>query len=325
MPEHGRADRVIVVSLMKSGTHLVKELMCSLGYGMYGHVRVTPQTRPTLDTPTRTRIAQMVYEPQELVGLASRPESEFTEITDRAWEALAWSWQQRLGMPLVNLYGMELINTGLVAQAARRTAGSRFAETPAGVCWMLHEFDVRRIDANFLREWTETGQPRIIFNYRDPRDAMLSLVNFLCGQTGRGLSAFRNLTAFRHILMSMSSVQERLTYALTDRSFPCQTEDYQRVLWLLHHPDVCVTTFEELVGPAGGGSSESQIRAIKRLTEFLGVTDRTPEELAQSLYNPDAFSFFRGQIGAWREVFTKEHLRLADDRFGEILEQLGYE
>jgi len=325
MPTSGRASRVIVISLMKSGTHLVKELMLALGYDMYGHVRVTPDCRPVLDTATRRRVAGLVYAPERLAELQDGPEAEFIAETDRAWEALAWSWQQRLGIPLVNLYGTELVNSTLVAEASRRAAGSRFADTPDGVCWMLHDFDVKRIDANFLREWSETGEPRIVFNYRDPRDTILSLVNFLCGETGKGLSAFRNLSAFSRILTSMPSLEQRLTYALKDDSFPCQAGDFRRMAWLLHHPDVCTTSFEELVGPNGGGSREVQVRAVKRLTGFLDATDRTPEDIVDSLFNPGAFSFFQGQIGAWRNVFTAEHRRLADERFGEVLARYGYE
>jgi len=325
MPASDRASRVIVISLMKSGTHLVKELMQALGFSMYGHVRVTPDCRPELDRATRLRVAGMVYEPEMLTALEALSDVDFDARTDEAWEALAWSWQQRLGIPLVNLYGSELVNRELVAAAARRSAGSRFADTPAGVCWMLHEFDVKQIDANFLREWAETGEPRIIFNYRDPRDTLLSLVNFLCGETGRGLSAFRNLTTFSRILLSMPSLEQRLTYALREDSFPCQASDFQRMAWLLHHPDVCTTSFEELVGPNGGGSREVQVHAVKRLTDFLGATERAPDDIVDSLFNPDAFSFFQGQTGAWRNVFTAEHRQLADKRFGEVLSRYGYE
>jgi len=318
------AERVILISMMKSGTHLIKELMVSLGYRMYGHVRVTPEIRPLLDRDTRWRMASMVYDDDQLASLKSRPDSVFNDATDRAWEALAWSWQRRLGMPLVSLYSTELISTGLVEQAHRRTASSSFTETPSGICWVFHEFDIRKIDGAFLREWAETGEPRIIFNYRDPRDTILSLVNFLSRRTKGGLSAFNNLPVFSNILLAKASLDERLEYALTDESFPCQASDFKRMLWLLHHPDVCKTSFEELVGPDGGGSAESQLLATARLIDFLGVTACSPEDVVGALFNRDSFSFFRGQIGAWRQVFTAEHRRLAESRFGQVLSWYGY-
>jgi hypothetical protein len=324
MPAEGCAERVILISMMKSGTHLLNELMLALGYGMYGHVRVQPDTRPVLDKDTRWRLAGMVYDEDTLTSLKSQGEPEFRDATYRAWEALAWTWQLRFGLPLTTLYSSELADTGLVREAYRRTAGSSFAETPAGVCWTFHEFDLKRIDGSFLREWAETGEPRIIFNYRDPRDLILSLINFLCGQTGRGLSSFNNLPVFSNILMSKGSLEEKITYALTDESFPCQVSDFKRMLWLLHHPRVCKVSFEELIGPSGGGSAQSQLQATARLIDFLGATSRSPEDLAGALYNPQAFSFFRGQVGTWREDFTAANRSLAQDRLGEVLALYGY-
>jgi hypothetical protein len=324
MAQDSRADRVILISMMKSGTHLIKELMVSLGYSMYGHVRVNPEIKPILKRDTRWRIASMVYDNESLAGLKSQPESVFNDVTDRAWEALAWSWQLRFGMPLTSLYSAELVNTGLVQETYHRTAGSSFAETPAGICWVFHEFDSSKIDGAFFREWSETSEPRVIFNYRDPRDTILSLVNFLCGRTREGLSAFNNLQVFSSILLAKETLEERLTYALTDDSFPCQANDFRRMLWLLHHPNVCKVSFEELVGPDGGGSAESQLLAAARLINFLGVTGRSPEEVVGTLFNRNAFSFFRGQIGAWRQAFTAEHRRLAEDRLSEVLSLYGY-
>jgi len=320
----GRAERVIVISMMKSGTHLLKELMLALGYSLYGHVRITPQVRPTLDQETRGRVARMVYDDATLTRLLSEPEPVFDEAAEQAWEALAWSWQLRFGMPLTTWYSMALVNTGLVEQACRRTAGSDFAETPGGICWMFHEFDLRKIDGHFLHEWAATGEPRIIFNYRDPRDMILSMVNFLCGATGRGLSAFNNLQTFRSILVSKPTLEERITYALTDDSFPGNQDDFKRMVWLLHHPNVCTTTFEELAGPLGGGTADLQLRAAARLLDFLGIKEHAPQDVTGKLFNRNAFSFHRGQIGDWREVFTNKQCRLAEARFADVLPLYGY-
>jgi hypothetical protein len=324
MTSTSRAERVILVSMMKSGTHLINELMIALGYSMYGHVRVSPENRPDPDRNTRLRLAAMVYGDDKVNHLKSEPESVFNNVTDRAWEALAWSWQARFGIPLANLYSMELIDTGLIQKAYHRTAGSSFAETPAGICWVLHEFDIKKIDGNFLREWSDTGEPRVIFNYRDPRDAILSLVNFICDQTKHGLSSFSNLLTFRDILLSKPTMEEKLTFALTESSFPCQAADFMRMSWMLHHPGVCKVSFEELIGPKGGSSAESQVCATARLIDFLHDASSQADRVASALYNPDAFSFYRGRVGAWRQVFTTEHCLLAEERFGEVLSLYGY-
>ncbi|MCW6009378.1 hypothetical protein K1W54_33270 [Micromonospora sp. CPCC 205371] len=311
--------------MMKSGTHLITELLRSLGYRLHGHVRVRPETRPLFDTDTRWRMAEAVYDDDRLTQLKSDDEATFETATDEAFDAIAWAWKLRLGMPLERFYSTELVNTDLVRRAVRRTAGSAFAETPPGICWVLHDFDIRTIDGAFLREWTETGEPRIIFNYRDPRDITLSMVNFLCERTRGGLSSLNNLGAFSTILRAKKSLDEQLSYALADESFPSPGDQFKRMLWLLHHPAVYKASYEELVGPQGGGSAESQLRATAGLVDFLGCApEGSVEDIARSLYNPDAFTFFKGRTGAWRDVYNEEHRRLADARFGEILPMYGY-
>jgi hypothetical protein len=321
--QSGRAERVILISLMKSGTHLLQELMVALGYGMYGQARIAPEIKPVLGPQERWRIARMVYDADTLAGLDDAAEADFIEATDQAWEALAWSWQIRFGMPLKTWYGMELISTELIDRALRRTVGSDFAQTPPNVCWVFNEFDIKKVDGHFLHEWADTGEPRIIYNYRDPRDMLLSMVNFLAGRTGRGFSNFDDFHVFSGILRSKPGLNEQLTYALTDRSFPA-VGDMERMLWLLHHPNVCKVSFEELVGPPGGGTAEARDAALSRILGFLGVADATPADVAGRLFNPEAFSFYRGQIGGWREDFGPQHKKLAAARFGEALPLYGY-
>lgn len=318
-----RGERIVVVSLMKSGTHLIQELLVALGYRLYGQSRIPPELRPVLDEETRLRIGRLVYAGDVIERLESREEPFFTEATDRAWEALGWAWQMRFGLPLANRYGFEVTNDELIEQAHRRSASSDFADTPGMLCWVLPELDVKRLDGRFIREWTSTGEPRIIFNFRDPRDVLLSMVNFLAGRTRHGFGTFSEFQVFGRILDSKASLGEQLTYALTDLSFP-GSGDFERAVWLLHHPNVCKVSFEELVGPEGGGSVESQTRAVARILNFVGA-DVEPEDLARRLYRRDAFSFYKGQIGGWREAFTPEHLTLFDRRFGDVASLYGYE
>jgi hypothetical protein len=321
----GRAERVLLVSLMKSGTHLLQELMTALGYGMHGSgVRVRPGTLPVLDKETRLRIARIAYGKEAVASLEKSDDAQFTEATDRAWEALSWSWEMRLAQPLATWYSRELVDTGFVEQIHERAAGSDYAQTPPRVCWVINQLDITRVDGHFLHEWSETGEPRIIFNYRDPRDMMLSMVNFLSDRTGRGFSDYSDFLVFSEILKSKATLEEQLSYALSDPSFPAQAHP-RCMLWLLNHPNVCKTSFEELVGPQGGGSAQAQAGALRRILDFLGITDTEPEDVASRLFNPDVFSFFRGQINAWRDVFTPEHHRLADACFGDVLPLYGYE
>ncbi len=110
--------------------------------------------------------------------------------------------------------------------------------------------------------------------------------------------------------------------ALSDPSFPTQG-DLGRMFWLLSHPNVCKVSFEELIGPQGGGSEERQSKAVTRIADFLGVRAEV-ETVLPRLYNRNSFSFFKGQTHAWRDVFTPYHRQLAEKRFGEMLALYGY-
>jgi Sulfotransferase domain len=320
-----RAQRVIIVSLPKSGTHLIQEMMVALGYRMYGSgVRLKPENMPVLDEQTRWRIARLAYDEETLDALRAADKANFNEATDRAWDALGLAWELRLAQPIPTWYTRELVDTGLVRRVYKQTVGSDFADTPAGVCWMISQLDITKIDGHFLHEWAATGEPRIIYNYRDPRDMVLSAVNFLYGKTGRGVANYNDTQVFSDILRSKATLEDQLEYALTDSAFPTG-DGHQKMLWLLNHPNVCKTSFEELVGPKGGGSIEEQSRALTRVMAFLDINDREPGELAHELFNPDSFSFYRGQIGAWREAFTPALRRLAGDRYREVLQLYGYE
>jgi hypothetical protein len=321
-PRRGRAERVLLVSLMKSGTHLIQELIVALGYGVYGSSRIPPEIRPVLDDDTARRMARMVYDEKTFGQLAGAGDPAMREAGLKAWEALGWAWQLRLGMPLESRYGAELINTVMIQQALRRTADSAFAQTPANVCWVATELDIKKVDGGFLREWSATGEPRIIFMYRDPRDMTLSMVNFLSGRTAQGYGNYSEFGVFNRILSAKPSLADKLTYALTDPAFP-GVDDYQRSLWLLHDPNVCKVSFEELVGPDGGGSPAAQLAAIGRITEFLGLA-ADAREIASRLFRRDSFTFYKGQIGSWREAFGPEHKAILASRLGAAIEQYGY-
>jgi hypothetical protein len=320
-----RAERVLIVSLMKSGTHILQELMVALGYGMTGSgVKLSPEILPVFSKEDRWDIARLVYNGANLARLGISDDDAFTAETDRGWEALVTSWERRFAQPLHSWYSQAALETGFDADAHQRAVGSDFADTPPGVCWVINQLDITQVDGHFLHEWATTGQPRIIFNYRDPRDMVLSMVNFLLDKTGRGFSNYHDLLPFSQILKSKATDEEALAYAIADRCF-IGAGHHERMLWLLNHPNVCKTSFEELVGPRGGGTEQAQAAALNRVFEFLGVTGTEPAQLAGRLFNPDVFSFYRGQIGGWREAFTPALRRLADDRFGEVLQAYGYE
>jgi hypothetical protein len=320
------ASHALVVSLRKSGTHLLKEVMTRLGYALHGEVYAPDDALPTLAGDTLWGVLTAVYGEEELRRLTEiEDRSEVDTAIAEAVTAFYTSWRLRLGVPYRGPAD-EAPRRELVSRILGGGAADRFADTPEGVCWFLHQLDPHRVDGDFLSEWLDTDSPRIVFNYRDPRDVMLSMVAFLSGDTGRGVGHFVDHRLYSDILRTADSLEERLSIALTDPCFP-GADAFERGLWLLRHPAVCKVSFEELVGPRGGGSKERQSEAVARIAGFLGADGapgRTPAAVADALFNDQAYSFHRGQIGAWREHFTPEHEKLFEERYGAVLDAYGY-
>ena len=188
-------------------------------------------------------------------------------------------------------------------------------EYPPRTCLFLHGLEL----GSHLLEWCSTGQPRMLFNFRDPRDSLLSLVNYLLQRANESYSPFARNVILAQILEAMPSVSAQLDFAIEHMGE--HVEKYTRNNWLLFHPDVAKLSFEELVGAEGGGSRSQQRAAIRRIGEFLGVA---PSEDGARVFDPSARTFFRGQIGAWRDAFSAEQARTFGRLYGNVLRTYGY-
>lgn len=315
--------RPLVVSLRKSGTHLVKEMMSALGYSPFGEVFVEATDRRVLKPECVWRAARIVYPPQELAELVRCTDPEqASEALRRALAALNEIWRERLAVPWV---GGEMVEPEVLRLAdlvRARHAKLRFSDLPDGICWILHQLLLDRTDGDFVRDQIATGEPRVILNCRDPRDVLLSMVEFLSDDRRRGVGGFPEHLAYAEILRPIASLEERLTIALTDPCFP-GARSFEDALWLRRHPRVCTVTFEDLVGPAGGGSERRQVDAVRRVTQFLDQ-DVDPQVVAEKIFNRESFTFRSGRVGRWREVFTDRHLELFEQRHGAVLDAYHY-
>jgi hypothetical protein len=89
----------------------------------------------------------------------------------------------------------------------------------------------------------------------------------------------------------------------------------------------CIVRFENLVGPQGGGSRESQLDEVAKLAAHVGL-DLSKEDvanIAESIFYRRSWTFRRGAIGDWRKHFASQHRAALKEVAGEILIDLGYE
>ena len=318
-----RAERVIVVSPRKSGTHLIQRLMALLDYGIYGEPVPSAEGRAAFSLRERLELAERFLEPEELADIDIRRDTkEFVRRTDLLLIQLGWIWQVRLAAR--NLSHVEVSHPDAEFRLRMKPDAWRrpFWQTPPRLCWMFHAIDVWRMDPKFLNERTTNAQPAMILNYRDPRDALVSTVNFFSGAGGLEFRRFPESAIFRPILQNIPDLSGRITYALRDPALPLLS-DYESAVSLFHHPQVGKVAFEDLVGPDGGGSPARQVAAVERVAARLGL-DADPAAIAGKLFDRGSFTFHKGRIGAWREVFTRHHEELFNARFGHLLEIFGY-
>jgi len=150
------------------------------------------------------------------------------------------------------------------------------------------------------------GLLRIIYIYRDPRDAMLSAYEY--GQ--RALTKGRP-NAFSHL----NDFEESRVFM----------EDYVRI-WEKWHAEkgVLIARYEDLLRDYEAEST--------RLVEFLKIDGSRPEvqEVIES-YRPgkadgqQGLHFYKGKIGRFRESYSAEQQAILATQFGAYLQKMEYE
>jgi hypothetical protein len=203
--------------------------------------------------------------------------------------------------------------------------------------------------------WLKRNKFTCFYIYRDPRDQLVSLVFYLYVAPwvkARMHPVFKkpvDQVPFNDLLMDLITDGSWL-YSVIAGSVHVKSigEFYRATLpWLSTH-GICVVTFEELVGPLGGGSEELQLRSVERIARHLGIKNRDKQHLlsiARELFgatvpfgaqlpcnalevirSAQPFEHFRqGKIGTWKEYFTIEHKQAFKKVAGQLLIMLGYE
>lgn len=181
---------------------------------------------------------------------------------------------------------------------------------------------------NFARPFMEyiNQHPewKCVLQIRDLRDACISMVywrnDLIENQIGKDAD-------FNDKLMFVISAENSI---FNDRVFNLRRAA-ERAVEIMHQPNVLVCRYEEMVGSKGGGSDQSQMKALRKIVRFLNIpiTNEQLKVVAAGLWGNDEGPFkpqFRkGQIYKWRGVFTPEHKKAFKKYFGKLIIQLGYE
>ena len=166
---------------------------------------------------------------------------------------------------------------------------------------------------------------KTILMLRDPRDVAVSTVFYVTRLKRHRLYERFNseITSFEDRLMAsivgLSSDSRRGLVSINRR-----ISRYKR--WL-DVPGVYACRFEDLIGPAGGGSQERQRAAIIGISAHVArpVGPDEADRLAAKTWSASSSTFRKGAIGDWRNHFTDEHKAAFKDIAGDLLVELGYE
>ena len=153
-----------------------------------------------------------------------------------------------------------------------------------------------------------------IFLYRNPLDILVSEANYW-SKDGAAI--------FASYLSGLSS-EERLLKLVDDPWLLGSIRDRvgQFLPWL-DFQNVIPASFEELVGPAGGGDAQLQTKLIWSMQLKLHIPGN-PVNYGNKVFNRESATFHSGQIGAYKKSFTERVGKKFNTLPQDFMEILGY-
>jgi len=170
-----------------------------------------------------------------------------------------------------------------------------------------------------LRGWLTDSNPRIVFHYRDPRAITVSLYHYLLSDK---MGSDPLMKMMSKIVRHLPSKEERFQFLI--EGCASYFDPIRESVWLRFHPDVLSTSYESLVGSAGGGNDDIQEASLHHLLQYLGQEQMYDKALA-SLRDRDSRTFRTGHTDGWRSEFPEELLERFENLHGDIITALGYE
>lgn len=165
---------------------------------------------------------------------------------------------------------------------------------------------------------------KMVLIIRDPRDIITSEINYFLSENQLSLHPYYKEIGHEQGMISIIKgfYDER-------GAFPRQPS-FRNILteylpWL-SKSYVYLTRFEDLVGPQGGGTRETQINQIMGISKHLKIHISEAEaiNIGHNVFG-GTHTFHRGIVGSWKEAFSQEVKTICKNHIGDLLIELGYE
>jgi hypothetical protein len=168
---------------------------------------------------------------------------------------------------------------------------------------------------------------RTIFVYRDPRDVVISNMHYI-----KRLRRHHNHKRFAYSfrtdkdrLLALIEGADADQYGPAIESIGSRLRTYAG--WLTED-NVLPCRFEDIIGPAGGGTQTTQQNVIQEIANHIGcpVSTRQIEDITSKVWSPRSVTFRSGKSGEWRDTFDAD-VTAAFNRTvsSDILRVYGYD
>jgi hypothetical protein len=152
---------------------------------------------------------------------------------------------------------------------------------------------------------------------------IVSLIHYLTGQAKEGFTKVPWYVNHARMLSRLETMKVEIDYA-TNCFGDFLDQAYRQHACLLYDPAVYQTSYERLVGTAGGGNEQDQLCAVSGAMLHFGIGG-DPRKIANQLYDTGARTFRKGSVTSWRDEFSPNQLARFNAKYHDILELYGYE
>ena len=165
----------------------------------------------------------------------------------------------------------------------------------------------------------------IIFNFRDPRDVLVSWFYWLHPNSDKSMHLHQN---YMKKVYSHFTDDELLYIFIRNDKFreveynPIEHFRLSRALYF--HPKVLNVRFEDIVGSNGGGSDDLQKKTIENIFNYLKIKNIDVDKIAKNSFDKTSETFRKGKIGSYKELLSPMQIKLFNELHCDIIKQYGY-